>query len=82
MIIKWVNELIEGLSDALLLVLMLLPDTPFNWSMGTGITGILLSHINYFVPFATISTVMASYLLAVVIWYGVRWILRFARYIQ
>lgn len=61
-------------------VLSLLPDSPFDSI--TGVLGQWAAWINYFVPVGQMITLLAGYTAAVAIWYGVRWILRFARYVS
>jgi hypothetical protein len=61
-------------------VLNALPDSPFDSI--TGVLGQWASWINYFIPIGQMVTLLASYTGAVAVWYGVRWILRFSRYIQ
>lgn len=57
-----------------------LPDSPF--ASITGVLGQWAAWINYFIPVGQMVTLLASYTGAVAVWYGVRWILRFARYIS
>lgn len=62
-----------------------LPDSPFQTeSFKHTLLGFseLMSNINYFVPVGQMLTITAAYISAVIVWYGVRWILRFVRYID
>lgn len=57
-----------------------LPESPFRQVSGS--LGMWASWLNYFVPVGQMVSMLAAYTGAVAIWYGVRWILRFARYIN
>lgn len=78
--IALLNYIIQGLAAVVVTILNLLPQTPFSWDLGS--LGPYWANVNYFVPFGTLAGIMTTYLLSVAIWYGVRWILRFARYID
>lgn len=60
-------------------LLSALPDSPF--SLGVNVLGTWMGWINYFIPIGSIINVMAAYLSAVSVWYAVRWIMRFSKYI-
>ncbi|MGB9660584.1 MAG: hypothetical protein ACPL5F_01020 [Moorellaceae bacterium] len=72
-VLDFVGILVNG-------VLSSLPDSPFV-NIG-GIVEQYLRWLNYFVPVGDMITLMSAYLGAVGVWYGVRWVLRFARYIK
>ena len=78
----WFMDFIYKLASG---ALSLLPDSPFQ---SDGFTSTLnqfaniMSNINYFIPFNDMFIFMGIYLGAVLIWYGLRWILRFAKYID
>jgi len=56
-----------------------LPDSPFgNLSI---MLGEWAGWINYFVPVGSMVSLLAAYTSAVAVWYGIRWIFRFSRYI-
>lgn len=78
--IGFLNAIINGFASIVVTILNLLPQTPFSWDLGA--LGPYWAYVNYFVPFGTLSGIMATYLLSVMIWYGVRWVLRFVRYID
>lgn len=75
-----INSLIAAIGAMVSGVLSLLPQSPFIWDMGA--LGPYMGMINYFVPFNVLSGIMATYVAAVLLWYAVRWALRFARYIN
>jgi hypothetical protein len=79
-LISFINKLIQFLADAVILLLNILPQTPFSWDLGA--LGPFWGVANYFIPFGAIAGIMATYVTAVAIWYGVRWILRIAKYIS
>lgn len=74
-----INAIISAVGSVVQGVLNLLPDTPFNWSLGD--LGVYWGIANYFIPFNAMAVVLSAYVVAVAIWYGVRWVLRFAKYI-
>ena len=78
----WFMDFIFDLASA---ALSILPDSPFQTdgfaSMLESFGGIM-SNINYFIPFNDMFLFMAIYLTAVLVWYGLRWVLRFAKYID
>lgn len=78
----WIMDFIYDLAYV---ALAILPNSPFQnekWLSGLDSFGIIMSNINYFVPFGTFLMIGAAYLTGVLIWYGVRWILRIANYIN
>ncbi|TEB13558.1 hypothetical protein Psfp_03422 [Pelotomaculum sp. FP] len=80
MTIAILNAIIKGFASIVMVILAVLPSSPFTWDLGelSGIWGVA----NYFIPFAGMITLAVNYTLAVATWYGIRWILRFTRYIQ
>lgn len=78
----WFMDFLYTIAHA---VLMLLPDSPFE---NEGFTDALakfdsiMANINYFIPFNDMFLFMGIYLVAVLIWYGARWLLRFVKYID
>lgn len=60
-----------------------LPESPFS-EVVVELTPFhkVMSWINYFVPVGTMLAILTTYLAAVFAWYGVRWILRLAKYID
>lgn len=79
MIISALNKIIQLLADAVMLILNLLPQSPFTWELGA--LSPFWGVVNYFIPFGALAGIMATYVTAVLVWYGVRWILRLGRYI-
>lgn len=73
------NAVIRAVSTAVVAVLSLLPSSPFTWDF-SGLSS-YLGYFAYFVPVGTLVAVMAAYVGAVLTWYGIRWLLRFVRYI-
>lgn len=73
------NAILRAIGSVVQGILNLLPDTPFNWTLGDLSTywGIA----NYFIPFQTMATLLAVYVIAVATWYGIRWVLRLTKYI-
>lgn len=81
-IVDWILDFLYALA---VLAIGWLPNSPFQTeSFRETLSGFseLMSNINYFVPVGQMLTITAAYVAAVLIWYGVRWILRFVRYID
>ncbi|SFT00874.1 hypothetical protein [Paenibacillus sp. 453mf] len=79
-----IDTVLEWLTDMVKAVLLLLPESPFaNLSIDTVPAFVnVMSYINYFIPIGAILTIFTTYLASVLIWYGVRWVLRLAKYID
>lgn len=73
----------DFLYDIAAVALALLPTSPFA-DIGTSFAGFetIMSYINYFVPIGPMLAIFTTYLTAVLVWYGIRWILRIAKYID
>lgn len=76
-LLKWLDETVAA-------VILLLPESPFSnlTLQSTGIFGDVMGYINYFVPISLMIGMMTTYLAAIIIWYGIRWLLRIAQYID
>lgn len=75
-------DFLYGLAAA---ALSILPDSPFaslSLDKDLGQYGQIMGWINYFIPVGTMLNIFVLYLAAVLIWYGVRWVLRIAQYIE
>lgn len=82
---KFFDWIMDFLYDLASLVLMLLPNSPFNTD--GFVSGLMkfekiMANINYFIPFNDMFLIMGIYLGAVIIWMASRWLLRFAKYIN
>jgi len=82
MIVGILNKILEMLRDLILMVINLLPDSPFVGVTGDEILVQLFRRVNYFLPVQEVLTFMPIWLSAVLVWYGVRWLLRIAKYID
>jgi len=78
--IEWINMIIKGFASSLMAVLSILPDSPFTWDLG-GLSDIWY-YATYFIPFQAMITVTSAYLVAVAVWYLLRWVLRFTKFID
>lgn len=80
-IINTILQFIEGL---VVPVIAVLPDSPFQKITfeNLGPLSNVMGYINYFVPMGEILAFLGLYLVAVAIWYGARWMLRIAKYID
>lgn len=75
-----INKIIELFALALQSIIGILPDSPFN-AISFPETG-YWGWIGIFVPVEAILTIFGSWLSAVLVWYGVRWVFRFVKYID
>jgi len=81
-IIDWILDFLYKIAAA---AISFLPDSPFaTQSFKNALSSFsdLMSNINYFIPFGDMFVMAGVYIAAVLVWYGVRWILRLARYIE
>lgn len=79
-----IDIIMEFLVDFAESALNILPDSPFanlNFDELGNFTQIM-GWINYVIPVGTIVNILTVYLTCVLVWYGVRWLLRFAQYID
>ena len=78
----WIMDFLYSLASA---VLGVLPESPFvsdGFTSALNGFGNIMGNINYFIPFNDMFIFMGVYLLCVLIWYGARWVLRLAQYID
>lgn len=75
-----VNAIISGLGTVASAFLMLLPSSPFNWSLGGLAT--YWHFVTVFIPFPEMVTLLNSYIIAVIGYYAIRAILRLTKQIQ
>lgn len=78
--IAFLNYLIKGFAAIATTLLNLLPQTPFSWNLGS--LGTYWAYANYFIPFNLLAGITATFLTSVLVWYGLRWVLRFVKYID
>jgi hypothetical protein len=76
----YINGFIAAIGTAIGAVLSLLPNSPFSWSLG-GI-GTYWGYVTVFIPIPEMITEMGLYLSAVLAYYSIRVILRFADLIE
>jgi hypothetical protein len=79
-----IDGVLDWLKDMVMAVLLLLPESPFKdlrLEMMPDFAQVM-GWINYFVPIGTMLTIFTTYLAGILIWYGVRWVLRLAQYID
>lgn len=81
---KIIDALLDWLSDMVAAVVLLLPESPFAKLSLATVPGFanVMGWINYFVPIGPMLGIFTTYLAAVLIWFGIRWILRIAKYID
>lgn len=81
---NFLDDIINWAVDLVIPLLMLLPQSPIQAWQPTGFNQFaqIMGWVNYFVPLGAIAAIMSTYLVAVLVWYGVRWFLRIVRYIE
>lgn len=79
--IQFINYLLDLLEALVAQVVNFLPDSPFQ-SIDLGVLEQYMGYVNYFYPVRQLVIFLGLYVSAVLVWYGVRWILRLARYIE
>lgn len=78
-----IDSILSWLTDLVVAVLLLLPESPLRVDPADlGSFYLYLQYINYFVPIGAMLGILTAYLVAVLVWYGYRWFLRIARYIE
>lgn len=77
-----IDRILQWLSDAIVAFLNLLPESPIQKFVANSDVQEIFGYINWFVPVREMLVIMAGVLSATIIWYAVRWILRFARYVE
>lgn len=76
-IIRIINIVIEKVGQALQMILMILPDSPFIYVMN--LESEWLGYINYFFPFTAAIAHLELFLLAVALYYVIRIALRWVK---
>lgn len=75
---------LDYIYEAIEWALGILPDSPFqsfDMEDGSNVFLDVMGFVNYFVPVGTMLGMLTTYLIAVGMWYVVRWALRLAQYI-
>jgi hypothetical protein len=79
------NSIMQWFEQLAAVAIAILPDSPFNTLTHTaGFIGfeIIMSNINYFVPIGTFLSIGSAYTAAVLIYYAVRFVLRWTKFIE
>lgn len=84
MIGKIIDTFLDWASEAVVAILLLLPESPVqSWQpQGFDQFAQIMGWINYFVPLGAIAGILSVWLSAVLVWYGARWFLRITKYID
>lgn len=77
-----IRQLFDWLVNAVVAILQLLPESPIQKVTADPLARDVCGYLNYFFPVGWCMDTMAAVLSATLIWYAVRWLLRFARYVQ
>lgn len=78
------DSILDFFYDGIEWAMSILPDSPFQtMEMGESVQAFsnVMSYVNYFVPVSTMLGMLTTFLIAVGLWYVVRWLLRLAQYI-
>lgn len=75
--ISILNGIINAMGDVLLIMLGLLPESPFNYVYN--INSEWLANINYLFPIVQAVAHLEAFLLAVIVYYGIRIVLRWIK---
>lgn len=80
--IDWILDFIYEIA---VIAIGWLPSSPFQteqFESGLNTFSGIMGNINYFIPIGTMLTIFTAYLACVLLWYGIRWIMRIAQYID
>lgn len=80
--IPLISTILEWLLDAVIKFISLLPESPIQQFTDNADVQAIFGYINWFIPIGQISAIMGAILGATIIWYAVRWVLRFANYVD
>lgn len=75
---------LDYIYDSIEWAMNILPDSPFQsleFEEAGEVFQDVMGFVNYFVPVSTMLGMLTTYLVAVAVWYVVRWALRLAQYI-
>ena len=75
----WLGDVFSGLADEIINVL---PSSPISWLQANSEISKYMSYVNWFVPVYTFIGMMEVWLTAVVIYYVVQVILRWAKIVE
>lgn len=77
-----ISSILDWILEAVIKFISLLPESPIQQFTSNSDVQDIFGYINWFIPIGQISAIMGAILGATIIWYAVRWILRFARYVD
>jgi hypothetical protein len=82
-----VSSVMDWLASLANIALAVLPNSPIKGALDdfgafTGTLQNILGWINYFVPLGIMFNIMSAYVTCVLIYYGIRLVLRWAKYIE
>lgn len=80
LVVTIINFLILAISMLIDLILKILPDSPFlNISFGNSSGLEYLGFLDFVIPFSFIKNVMGAWLIAMVVYYGLKVVLRYTK---
>lgn len=77
-----ITSIYEWILQGVISFISLLPESPIQTLEADSQVQQIFGYINWVVPLARICGIMGAILGATIIWYAIRWILRFAQYIE
>lgn len=77
-----INAVFGWLIDAVIAVLQLLPESPIQKIASYEGAKDIIGYLNWFIPVGMMVNTMGAVLAASLVWYGVRWVLRFSKYVE
>lgn len=82
MVLEFLKTILDWLLEAVIKFISLLPESPIQQFTANADVQAIFGYINWFIPIGQISAIMGAILGATIIWYAVRWVLRFAHYVE
>ena len=80
--IPLISSILDWILGAVIEFISLLPESPIQQFTASEEVQAVFGYINWFIPLGQISAIMGAILGATIIWYAVRWVLRFAKYVD
>lgn len=80
--IPLLDRILEWLLAGVIALIELLPMSPIQELTADSAVSQIFGYINWVIPIGRILVIMGGILGATIIWYAVRWVLRFAHYVE
>jgi len=82
MVLEFLKTILDWLLEAVIKLISFLPESPIQQFTSNSDVQVVFGYINWFIPLREMSAIMGAILGATIIWYAVRWVLRFAHYVE